>query len=368
MQHNRQKISTFQAVVLVTHSITPTAMLILPSIAIGAASQDAWISVAAAWGCGIVIAILIGSICRLNPGLPFLTLIENRLGRAVGIVAGLLLVQYYMLSSSIILREFVDFLSDEVMKKTPVIVLAATALLVALYAVREGIEVVARIGVIVFVGSTVFIIVGISLQMNNVNLKHLLPIGEASFPQIVLGGLSSFGWISEASVLMLLSPYLSKPTHARRIAVWGTSIAGFELLLAVVMVLLIFGPELPKLLKYPTIITMEIIKYGSFLERIEFIFICLWIASLYIKLCIYFYGTVHFFVHLFRIRNKKPFPIALGILVLLTSLYTWSSNTYLTRHNEFTFFPYLAIMNVFLPLALWIGLKRKTGKTISSGG
>ncbi|QMV42129.1 GerAB/ArcD/ProY family transporter [Cohnella cholangitidis] len=368
MQPNKEKISTVQAIFLVNNAITPTAVLVIPTIAVGAASQDAWISVIAAWVIGIVIALIYGSVCRRNPGLPLMALIEKRFGRAVSVIFGVVIVQYYLSTTAVVLRECLNFLSDELLHETPLIVIATVILLVIWYAVAEGIEVIARISAIVYVGTLVFLTLGMGMQFNQMKLKYLFPIGEATLPQILQGGIPAIGWISESAFLLLLVPYISKPALASKIGIVGISIAAVQMLVVVLMVLFVFGPELPKLLAYPTFATAEIIKYGRFVERVDLIFISVWIPTAFIKICVFFYGTVHCFSHAFRIRDEKPFQIVLGILILLTALYSWPNNSAFNHYQQFVSGPILQMFNIVFPVVLMLALMWKGRKAVGSEG
>lgn len=368
MLQEKVKISNMQAIFLVSNAITPTATLVLPTVALAAAGQDAWISILLSWTAGLCMVLLYASISRQNPGVPFLTLVEYRMGRVVSIIVGIALAQYYMTTSALIVKEFADFLSDEMLKSTPLLVLAGICLLVSMYAVSLGIEVIARVSFIVMMGSLTFLMIGIVMEFNLFEYRFLYPIGEASFQQLVRGGMNASGWMSEASILLLLSPYLIKPAHARKIGVIGVLFAGMQIFLITLVVIFSFGPELPKMMKYPAFATTEAIKYGAFVERVDLIFFSAWIATIYVKLCIFLFGTVHCFVHVFRIRSEKPFLWGLGVLILLTALYSWQSSAQFGQFQHYVPTPYLFTMNVLIPFALWVGMQWKKQKPLGSEG
>lgn len=357
-----QQVSTIQAIILLVHTITPTALLVVPSIAIGAAGQDAWMSVVAAWACGIVFVLMYSLITRDNPGLPFLKYVEQRLGRVVAVIVGLVLAQYYLCMLSGIIRELVDFLSDAVLMRTPLLVIGGVAVAVAVYSALQGIEAVARTSIIVFGVSGFLFVVHVLLLMDHLHFKYLLPIGEAPVNRIVGGGVPAIGWFSESSVLLLLAPYLNRRSAVRTIGLWGVSLSAMFLLSTVVVAILVFGPSLPGLMAYPTAAVAETIDY-DFVERMDVLFIFSWMATVYLKICVSFFGTMHCFRSVFRIRNRKPFYTALGLLALLTALYTWENNANLSEYQRYALTPYLLTMNVGLPftlmLVLWIAKRMK---------
>ncbi|MBO9600249.1 MAG: endospore germination permease [Cohnella sp.] len=357
-----QQISALQATILLVHTITPTAMLAIPSIAIGSAGQDAWISIVAAWVCGMGFILLYSRITRYNPGVPFLKFIEERLGRVVAVIVGLVLAQYYLSTLSVIIRELIDFLSDAVLMRTPLLVIGGVAVAVAVYSAIHGLEVVARTGIFVFGVSGFLFFAHILLLTDHIHLKYLLPIGEVPVNHIVRGSLPAVGWFSESSVLLLMAPYVSRQAAIRTIGLWGMSLSALFLLCTVVAAIVVFGPSLPGMMAYPTAAVAETIDY-DFVERMDVLFIFSWIATVYLKICVFFFGTVHCFRSVFGVRNRKPFYIAFGILALLTALYSWESNVKLSEYQRYAIVPFKLSMNVVLPflllIALWITKRLK---------
>lgn len=351
-----QKISTIQAVVFLLNTITPTGILVIPIITIGAAAQDAWMSIIPSWLFSLACVALYCRINRYNPGLPFFEFLEQRLGRFVSVVVGLLLVQYYYGTLAAVVREFINFLSDEIMISTPLFVLGAVTMIIGIYASSQGIEVIARVGVIVFGAAVLFVAIGVALDMDLMSFRRLQPVGEASWNRIVVGSLSAGGWMSEASVLLLIAPFLNKPGAVGKVGFWGVTLSGITLMATVLAVLLVLGPRLPAIMSYPTFAISELIEYGNFVERVDIAFICAWMATVYMKVCIFFFAAMHCFKATFRIRSEKPLRIGLALLILLTALYSWPSNAYLAEHQRFAMTPFLIIMNVLLPLLLWIGI------------
>ncbi|WP_027086799.1 GerAB/ArcD/ProY family transporter [Cohnella panacarvi] len=352
-----QQITAFQATILLVHTITPTAMLVIPSIAIETADQNAWMSILAAWACGIGFILMYSRITRDNPGVPFLKFIEERLGRAVSVIVGILLAHYYFSTLSVIIRELIDFLSDAVLMRTPLLVIGGVAVAVAAYSAIHGLEVVARVGILVFGVSGFLFFLHILLLVDHLHFKYLAPIGEVSVNHIAGGSLPAIGWFSESSVLLLMAPYVSRQAAIRTIGLWGMSLSAMFLLITVIVAILVFGPSLPGMLAYPTAAVAETIDY-DFVERMDVLFIFSWMATVYLKICVFFFGTVHCFRTVFRAKHRKPFYVAFGLLALLTALYTWESNVKLSEYQRYAIVPFKLSMNVVLPfmllLALWI--------------
>ncbi|TMV51600.1 hypothetical protein FE783_07450 [Paenibacillus mesophilus] len=351
-----QKISSLQAIFLIMSTIVPTAILIVPNYAVRFSDQDSWISIVIAIAVGIALSFMLGAICRHNPGMSFLGWLRNRLGPKTGTCIGILLTYYYLTTTIIILREFVNFLTDNVLTKTPAPVLMVITVGVVLFAVNHGIEVIARINLIVVFASLFVFLVTAILLAKDVHPGFILPIGDHPLSRIVQGGLLPTGWLSEAAVLLLVAPFLNDPGAARKVGITGVVFAGVELAVFVIAAFTILGPKIVSHLTFPTFNMIGIIQIGRFLERVDILFISIWICMVYIKLSIFMFGAFHCFVESFRIRSVKPFLFALGLLAALSSLYTWPKETHLNYFSTYAVAPFLLSFNVILPLIIWLCL------------
>jgi spore germination protein KB len=346
----KQKITSFQAILLVMSTILPTAILTVPYHVVRFSKQDSWISIVIATIVGVAFASLIASICRQNPEQTFLGWLQGRLGRKLGTCIGILLTYYYFLTAFIILREFTNFLSENVLTRTPSYMLMIVTVGVALYAVSQGIEVIARINlVVVFAALLVFLITAILLA-KGVHPRFLFPFWDQPLSVIIQGGILPGSWLSEVAIVLLVAPFLNHPQEAGKVGISGVILAGVVLSVFVVAAVTIYGPNLLTHMSFPTFNMIGIIQVGRFLERVDILFISIWICLMYVKISIFMFGAFHCFVQTFRIRCEKPFLFALGLLAVLSSLYAWPKTPYFNYFITFALAPYLLAFNVILPL------------------
>ncbi|MFC5703091.1 endospore germination permease [Cohnella faecalis] len=361
-----QKISTFQAVSLLINTVMPTAILIVPAAAIAIASQDAWMSVLLAVVYGVLLVLLYGAISKSNRrARPFLEFVRERLGWPTAIAVGFILFINYLTMTAGVLREYINFLSDEVLPKTPGYILCVLTLIVVLYSVSHGLEVIARTSAVVFAVSYLSMGVTFGLLLSMAHWSNLLPPSGIDANKIILGSLPSSNWLSEASFLLLLAPYLSKAGDARKTGLWAILSSGALLLSIIVLTITVLGPDLPRMLTYPTFMIIGMLQYGTFLQRIESIFIAVWIFTVYVKLAVLMFGTVHTFVHTFRIRSVRPFLIVLGLIVMFIALFEWPDTLSSYEFNQSTMTTSFFFYNAIIPMLLWIALlftKDRTGK------
>ncbi|OXM85280.1 GerAB/ArcD/ProY family transporter [Paenibacillus rigui] len=352
-----QKISSTQGVLLIISTIVPTAVLSIPNSTVRFTDQDAWISILMATVVSMLLIFLICGANNYGRYATFFEWLEGSFGRYVRIVVGLLLTYYYFTVSCVILREFTNFIRENFLLYTPVYVVLAVGLTVTLYAVRQGIEVIARINTFIFALSAAIFVVYILLLTKQFHPSFLLPIGDHPFYRLAQGSAVPFSWLSEGAILLLLAPFLESPEKARMVGLIGIGASGLILTAFVIVTITVFGSRLIQMMVYPTFEVIGIIKVSSLLERLDILFITFWIGSMYVKISLFLFATFHSFVHTFRIRYDKPFLIILGLICALTTLYAWPKAAQLMEFNNYASVPLLVFFNVLLPVGLWISHK-----------
>jgi spore germination protein KB len=352
----KEHISTIQLAALLYNAIVPTAILVVPNVVITHSHQDAWASILGATAIGVGLAFFLGMIVKANPGTSFPAWMKKRFGRFAGIAVGLLLTQYYISISSVILEEFTNILTDQILIESPSYVLMAVIMAIACYAVYMGIEVIARVNGVVTTITVVAYCISFFMFVNLIDLRQLQPVLNHSLSKISYGGLLPFGWISEIAILLILAPYLKNSATAGKAAVWGTVFAGFHLAITVTLCITVFGPHLPVQFRYPSFTMIEVIKLGTTLERLDILFVSFWLCTIYIKMFLFLFGAYHCLTETLGLKRSRPLLLALGLTIVMTaavSLQDEGEFDMLSQHVT----PYeLFNLNVILPLIIGLGL------------
>lgn len=355
---------------LVVNTILPTAIIVLPVIISNYAEQDAPLAILMSTLAGLVIATIVGTVIRRNNGAPFLPWVGQRSSPIVATILGLLMLQLYLDTSAAILREFVNFIKDNVLIRTPVTVMTILILLITIYMVRQGLETIARVNSLIILLYLVFAPLYLLGLANELNVHHLMPMFDHSFAEITLASITPTTWMSEVAVLLFLAPYLKYPQRSRIIGWTGLLFVSLLMMFSLVTALMVYGPEYIKLSAYSGFTASGIVRLGKFIERLDSLFISYWVLSVYLKFAIFLFVTVECFKQTFRVDSSKPFIGALGLAIALECLFTWQNPVKLNLFNKEGRFVVFFLFNVLVPLAV-IGLdvfhksktKRKEWKT-----
>lgn len=347
------KLTNWQVILLIVSTILPSALLSLPSIMIKYAEKDAWISVILTTVIGILLAIIYSTIFLKNPGLTIFDIVEKKLGSFFRIFIGLLLMLYYFLDSISVLRQFIYFMIDTVMQQTPSYVLGSITVLIALYAIYQGIEVVSRVNLIIIIVSFLSFAISTLFYLKEMNFSQLLPILDTPWNKIVLGGVPTLGWFSEVAIIILLAPYLQNIKNVRKVAITGMVITAFSLTWTMIGTIAVFGAEILPMYQYPTFSVFRIIEVADFIERIDALFIAVWMGTMVMKLTIFLFSSLLCFFQTFRIKHKKPFLLPFGVLVLSFCLNAWDNQSAYGIYQLYSGTAYVFFFNILIPLFLF---------------
>ncbi|NGM82764.1 endospore germination permease [Paenibacillus sp. 7124] len=355
----RGKIGNVQAIFLVVSAIFPTAIVVLPVIIGKYLEQDSPLAVIFSGLIGLGIAWLIGTIIKATGGAPFLEWAGRKISPVFAVVIGILLLQYYLDLTTNVLRVYVNFIKDNVLLNTPTVITAVIIMLVTLYMISRGIEAISRINSIVNLMLLMIFPLYIWGLTKHINLHRLLPIFDHSAASFALASLTPIGWMSEVSVLLFFGPYLKFPRKGTFIGVIGICLVTLVMFVEILMTLVVFGPQYMKDIAYPIFSTISIIQVGRFIENLDVLFISYWTMSVYMKLAIFLFATVQCFKQTFRIRNDRPYLVALSVVIITECLYTWREPEKLNLFNEEGRIIVFLLFNILLPLGilLWTRIK-----------
>lgn len=348
------KISSWNAVILVVNAIVPTAFIVLPTIIMTYLDQDSPWAVLLAYAVGIAMAAIIGLIIKHNEGAPFLEWVSKVSSPIVATLLGLVLLHYYLDASSSILREFVNFLKDNVLFKTPILVLIIISLLIAAYMVHQGISTLSQVNSIIFM--LYFIVLPIYWfgLKSYLDIHRLLPVFDHSYRELLLGSMTPVTWFSEVAILLFLAPYLKTPKHAGRIGRRALLIITALMTMNLSEMLMIFGANYVKATSYPGFISLSVVHIGNFLENLDILFISYWMLSIYFKLGIFLFVTLECFKQTFRVKEKEPYLLGILMVICAESLYTWKDPSKLTALNAEGRFPIMMLVNLILPALIYL--------------
>ncbi len=361
------RISYNQLVLLLILMVAATAVLFVPTITAREAGSDGWISLMIpATLFGVLVVLVVTALGGCFPRQTVFEYLPHLLGPA-GKVVGMAYVFFFLHITSIMVREFADFLVAAFLPETPIIVFSGALVLVCAYGVRLGLEVLGRsaewVGVL-FLGSIGLILL---LLLPEFRSKNLLPVMGEGVKPVLRGALAPSAWRGEVVVLLILMPYLNFPGEARKAGLVAVGALGMLLTLVTVMGVGVLG-GMTAVESFPFFAMARYISVGQFLDRVEAMILVIWVAGGVVKVTAFYYLAVLGAAQTLNLNDYRPLVLPAGALMLAWSIGIHNSSPEMVEWLAKTWPPYaytfeLGIPALLLVLAAARGAGRKGGKS-----
>ncbi|TDA68561.1 MAG: hypothetical protein D9V47_07295 [Clostridia bacterium] len=286
----QDRIASIQLTLLVAMTAIGTHYLAMPGFVARAAGRDGWLSLlagAAVAGLGVW---AVASISRRFPDKTVVQYNPALFGRIPGVFLNIWLLAHFTLAAAFGLRFFGDVLKLFLFDRTPLEVIMIAMLLTAAYAVRHGVNVLARLAevffpvVIPFWGITMFF-----LQMQ-VDYANLLPVMDQGLKPVARGIFPGYMVFQGYGLMLFITPLLQDSSQAMRAALGGIAITLFIYLVTFTGAVGIFGAQHLTLLIYPVVDLVRALTLPEMIiERQEILLLSVWILVSFLALAVAFY-------------------------------------------------------------------------------
>lgn len=349
----RGKISCSQAVYLMVILVVSTAIVFLPAITAQAAGRDAWLSPLLTTAPGIYLALVISGLGKRFPGQTIIQYTHSLLGAWPGKVIGLGYLVFFLHTGGIIIREFSDLMTALVLPQTPAWVLNGTMVLLCAWAVRQGLEVTARVVEVTFLPIFVFFSLTVLLVAKDMDLNNLLPVLENGLLPVIRASLPPVGWRGEIILLAMFLPFLARPERAARCGVLAVVFIGVILIMDAIANTAVLGTAVASL-NFPTFFMFRRVSIANFLERIDALLVAIWVMSVFGKISLFYYATALGTAQLLNLKDYRPLVFPFGILLTALSLVVVKNSRQMVEYLVAGWPPFAFAFEYFIPTVLFL--------------
>jgi spore germination protein KB len=346
------KISDRQAKSLLVATILPTSIFSLPALTAAKANEDAWLSVIFASLIGVVVVLTIVALGQKFPEKTIVEYSEDIMGKLFGKTAGLIYIWFFLYLTALTVREFSEFMLTVFMDEMPIVILIGSILLVCALAIYHGLEVISRLNEILITLVIGFFLFALLLSTGEMAPFRLLPVFANGIIPILKGSFHVAGRMGEVVVLAFLIPYINQATSAKRTGLTSLLIVTPLFILSVIASILTFGAHGTGRLLFPTYMVARNIKFADILERIESIFMLIWVMGTFAKITICYYVTVLSTGHWLNLSKLHPLILPIGTIVAALSLLIHVGISEIIAFLDKIWGPYALSIELGIPLIL----------------
>jgi spore germination protein KB len=275
---DKEQINTNQFIWMLFIIITSVTLLQAPGILLKTGQRDAWMSVAGGIILDILLAIAYSYLGMRFPKENFVQYSSSILGRT-GKVVGLAFPFFFLLSSILIIRSFSMVIHTAFLPKTPLPVIAVSTILVVAYAVRKGIEVIARVAEVlgpIYLISAIFISF---LLVPSAEIDRILPIMENGILPVVRGSFFIVTYYGICIMMAMFIPISNKPEYGFLSKVSAVTMGGFMVGFVVLFSTMLFGYKQAVNKLSPSLSLLRVTSISHFFERFEMLWMLIAVGA-----------------------------------------------------------------------------------------
>ena len=311
-----ERISTHQFMTLGAAVLMGTTFLPLASLVTGLGGRSGWMIVLPGFAVGIPYGLMVLSIVEQYPSKNLLQISETLFGKWIGKIIGVLYILSMGYLGGLVLGEIGNIYQSSVMPLTPITVFYLGAMLLVLYLVSAGIEVLARFSEVIFPLIVITLCLNITLSIPRIEQGELLPILYEGFKPFFFAAIKVIPFAMNY-VLFLAGFAAFIPTGKQEIrqlktGIWrGVFLVGILDTFVALIQVLVFGPTETIRLTYGLLVLGKMVEITRTVTGVESIFLGVWLGALVIKVSALFFTTIWGLETVFSLKGLK-WKLAVG--------------------------------------------------------
>ena len=314
------KVGSIAAIFLIVTIMINHIILDIPKVILNTTGSSTPINIIFVSLLIIVLTLLIVKLFKKFPGSDILSVSNFLFGKWFKILIGLLFISYLLFSSGIFLRDFCECLKIIYFDRTPIYFLLAVFIGVCIYTNILGEKSIIRSTTLI--SPIVIISIFFILLANAKNFvpQRMLPILGYGFDETFITGTSNMYAYSCLFLIYFIPSYLKDSKAFKKVALTSIIISGIYLFICLTSLLLMFSFIATNNEIMPLYLASRYVEFGTFFQRVDAIFLFVWIIqfSLYINIVIMI--VVRIFKQITNIENKKAIVIPICLLLFCCSL------------------------------------------------
>ena len=310
-----------------------TSFLSISAITVDIIKTAAWMQPLVTGGCSLALLLAYLAVAKRFGEQDLLAVAESLLGKPIAWLIGAYYCVMFFIEATLLLRQFAE---NTLLTATPdtdfslVIFFFVSVTAISLF---FSIEPVARTAYIVLPP----LLVGISLVLMMLSpryqLLQLTPWQGSGLENVLWHSLPLSGIFLGVWIIPLLGRSFQNTRTMRQTALYGLGLAMLCRCVMLTGFLLTFGVMTGREKVLPFFEMTKLVYTSRYLQRIESLFIMLWIMTGIIAIVIYLFVGLYLLARLWRLPSIKPLVIPAAILVAQAAMVPGDMTTVIKLHH-----------------------------------
>ena len=360
------KITTIEAIMMIITIVVPYTVITLPKTLVNEMSSGIIINIIFVTILALIFTNLICNLFKKFPGSDILDIAYFLGGKSFKKIVGFIFIFYFIISSSIILRNFSEGLKTVYYPYTHVVFIVLMFILSLAFVNKlkfnSTLKATSLVLPFVFV-SILFLFFG---NLKNFRTGNLYPVIGESFYNTFLVGMKNIGIFGGISYIYFLPPLLKNPNNFKKISLVSILMSGLFILTCVTIILFIFSSLKDSNDIMPLFTVCRYIEFSIFFQRFESLILLIWTISFCCYLSIACKIATSVFVKINNLSDNNCLTYIFDILIFGVAMFP---KTYaISIFFENNIYRYLRILFALLFGILILIFANKKKKTFKETG
>lgn len=348
---SNNKIGTIEAIMLILTIVIAHTVLAMPTDILSNYKSSSILNLIYVSIFAVFISYLIYRLFKNFPSMDIIDISETIGGKVFKNIIGFIFISYFIISSSIILRNFCESVQILYFHMTDIrfIIFLFVISLVIVNKINSNSAIKTNVIIVpIALFSVIF------LFFTNITKfvpERIFPIlGEGFFNTFVLG-ISNIACFGGIAYLYFLPPLLKDEKSFKKISIISILATSLYLIFTIATLLFIFTFFTDVSEISPLYTATRYIEFGTFFQRLESVFLLVWILVFACYLNIVCKFSINIFQKITKISNNRPLIDVFAILILAIAILP--KNLAISQAFETKIYPKLVI-GIVLILGLGI--------------
>jgi spore germination protein (amino acid permease) len=317
---NTEKIGYVEAIALITIVMINKIILNTPKDIIANTGPASWLNVIYISIISIIIVFLIAKLLKHFPGLDILDISHYLGGNILKNIVGVLYILLLIALTTSIIKSLSETLRAIYFKNSPILFITLFFIVSSIICNRFKIKVIAKANLIISPIIFLSIVIILASSIKNFMPQRIFPILGYGINKTFLSGLSNIFSFSGMLYLLFLPPLLDKPEKLKRMSVVAVIISGIYLFFSVTCLLLSLSFTMHSDESFSLYVLTRYLDYGRFIQRVDAIFILVWIIAIISYINIPISLSIHIFKKLTNISDINSINYTINLFILALSI------------------------------------------------
>lgn len=306
------QISKLQVFVITFGSVVSTGILAVPRIAAGLAGSGGWLVVFIFGLLNTLFSVILVKLMERFPNGNFISIGQQLIGNIGGYIIGLLVFAYTTSVGAAVARNMAETSTTNMFPTTPIAVLTGLMIALALYLVYHGIEVLARVNLILFALKLVLIIVVLIMAIPGVNIDYLKPLWYRGNEAWATGTIKLVLSYQGIIIVAFIYQYINNKKAVAFTMAGAMIVITVNYTLITLLVIALFGANETARMIWPTMYMVRQLTIP-----VEPVFVAIWLTSSFTVISSNLFIAGQGMAYLFKLTDYRHILLPLGVLTTI---------------------------------------------------